>query len=185
MSIGKLFLVLAGITLLSGCANPHVTSYDFEYGVHPDKVNRLLGQANQDIGENLVLLGSLYQVDRTVKDLTLSRHYYRLAAEKGNARAQYLLGKMLYQGRGGPRDYDEAFRWFGRAAEQGNREAQVQVGKIYYRFLDAPPDYVKAYKWLTLGGDRDTVDQLETEMTSQQIIKAQQLARAWRPKKYF
>lgn len=182
MSAGKRFLVLAGIMVLSGCANSHVTSYDFEYGVHPDKVNRLMGEANQNIGEGFLLLGTLYQVDRTVKDLTLTRHYYRLAADQGNAQAQYLLGKMLYEGRGGPRDYDEAFKWFGQAAEQGNREAQIQVGLIYYDFLDAPPDYVKAYKWLTLGGDRDTVDQLETEMTSKQILQAQQLARGWKPR---
>lgn len=184
MSMGKYFIVLAGIALLTGCASQRVTSHDFQYGVSPDKLNRLMGEANQDSGEQFLLLGSLYQVDRTVKDLTLSRHYYRLAAERGNAKAQYFLGKMLFAGKGGPKDYDEAFRWFGQAAEQGNREAQIQAGMIYYRFLDAPPDYVNAYKWLTLGGARDKVDQLESEMTSDQVIQAQHMARTWEPKAF-
>ena len=184
MRIGKPFLIIAGLSLLTGCEAQHVTSHDFHYGMGQEKVSRLIGQANQDSGKHFLLMGALYQVDRTVKDLTQTRHYYRLAAERGNAKAQYLLGKMLFAGKGGPKDYDEAFRWFGQAAEQGNREAQIQAGMIYYRFLDAPPDYVNAYKWLTLGGARDKVDQLESEMTSDQVIQAQHMARTWEPKAF-
>ena len=184
MRIGKPFLIIAGLSLLTGCEAQHVTFNDFHHGMGQEKVSRLIGQANPDSGEHFLLMGALLQVDRTVKDLTQTRHYYRLAAERGNVKAQYFLGKMLLAGKGGPRDYDEAFRWFGQAAEQGNREAQIQVGMIYYRILDTPPDYVNAYKWLTLGGAREMVDRLETEMTSQQILQAQQLARSWKSKTF-
>ena len=41
------------------------------------------------------------------------------SAEKGNHRAQYLLGLMFYHGKGCAQDYKAAFKWSKRAADQG------------------------------------------------------------------
>jgi uncharacterized protein len=46
--------------------------------------------------------------------------WYRLAAEQGNASAQYNLGVMYEKGQGVPQDYKTAVKWFRLAAEQGN-----------------------------------------------------------------
>ena len=49
----------------------------------------------------------------------------RLAAEQGDADAQYNLGAMYDNGRGVPEDDAEAVRWFRLAVEQGHAGAQV------------------------------------------------------------
>ncbi|MGN6843432.1 tetratricopeptide repeat protein, partial [Neisseria sp. P0021.S006] len=41
------------------------------------------------------------------------------AAEQGNAKAQFSLGKMYYKGEGVRQDYAQAVQWYRRAAEQG------------------------------------------------------------------
>ena len=45
--------------------------------------------------------------------------WYRLAAEQGDADAQYNLGLMYDNGNGVPQDYKEAVKWYRLAAEQG------------------------------------------------------------------
>ena len=49
-------------------------------------------------------------------------------AEKGDAVAQFILGYMYDEGRGVPKDYDEAVKWYSRAAKQGNKEARHNLG---------------------------------------------------------
>ncbi|MEY5100274.1 MAG: hypothetical protein RJA36_2993 [Pseudomonadota bacterium] len=51
-------------------------------------------------------------------------------AEKGNAQAQLLLGKMNSLGQGMPQDKKEAARWFHLAAEQGLAQAQSVLGYL-------------------------------------------------------
>ena len=50
--------------------------------------------------------------------------WYRLAAEQGNAAAQYNLGVMYDKGEGVPQDDAEAVKWYRLAAEQGAAAAQ-------------------------------------------------------------
>ena len=52
--------------------------------------------------------------------------WYRMAAEQGEAAAQYTLGLACRKGDGAPKDPVEAARWFRLAAEQGDVEAQYQ-----------------------------------------------------------
>ena len=53
-------------------------------------------------------------------------------AEKGNAKAQYILGGMYSEGLGGAQDYKEAARWYRLAAEQGDAKAQYHLGVVYH-----------------------------------------------------
>ena len=57
--------------------------------------------------------------------------WYRLAAEQGDADAQYSLGNMNAEGRGVARDDAEAVRWYRLAAEQGYARAQNRLGAMY------------------------------------------------------
>jgi hypothetical protein len=69
-------------------------------------------------------MGVLFEDGRAVvTDPAEAMRWYRSAAGKGNAAAQYKLGNGYYSGRGVPRDYYEAARWFRKAAEQGRAEA--------------------------------------------------------------
>ena len=50
--------------------------------------------------------------------------WYRLAAEQGDAAAQYNLGVCYYNGDGVAKNRDTAIRWWKKAAAQGDSTAQ-------------------------------------------------------------
>ena len=110
-------------------------------------------------------------------------------AKQGNAEAQLNLGVMYYKGRGVPQDYQEAVKWYRLSAEQGNAEAQLNLGLMYDFGQGVPQDYVSAHMWFNLcgsSGDKDCVSSIrhiEKMMSPEQIEKAQEMARKWKPKK--
>jgi len=109
-------------------------------------------------------------------------------AELGDAEAQHLLGLMYYEGQGVPQDYNEAVKWFRLSAEQGLAEAQFNLGFMYVKGQGVPQDYVLAHMWFNLSGSNGYKDAVknrnivEKKMTPQQIEKAQEMARNWKPK---
>lgn len=72
---------------------------------------------------------------------------FRIAAEKGNAKAQFLLGACYYNGKGVERDVDEAVRWTRKAAEQGHVEAQCSLGCTYADGNGVDKDMAEAARW--------------------------------------
>jgi hypothetical protein len=58
-----------------------------------------------------------------------ARHF-RLAADQGDADAQYMLAGCYRYGDGVERDVGEAFRHFALAAEQGHAPAQLQLARM-------------------------------------------------------
>jgi uncharacterized protein len=80
----------------------------------------------------------------------------RPLAEKGDARAQSLLGLIYYNGRGVRQDEREAVKWFKRAAEQGDAASQLQLGIMYSEGRGVPQDYSEAAKWYQLAADKNT-----------------------------
>ncbi len=126
-------------------------------------------------------------------DYAAALREFRPLAEQGNAKAQYNLGLMYYNGEGVPQDYAEAVKWYRKAAEQGYAKAQNNLGLMYVGSLGVPQDYVQAHMWLDLaasifspGEDRDLAvkyrDIYAKMMTPAQISEAEKLAREWRPK---
>jgi TPR repeat protein len=71
-------------------------------------------------------------------------------AERGNARAQAMVGFMYATGQGLPQAYDAAGYWYRLAAEQGDTTAQYLLGLAYDKGQGVPQDDVAAYKWLNL-----------------------------------
>ena len=61
---------------------------------------------------------------------------------------QYTLGSMYHDGKGGPQDFQQAFKWYERAAEQGNADAQYCLGMMYDEGKGVPQDYQEALKWI-------------------------------------
>ncbi|MBR9651483.1 SEL1-like repeat protein [Thalassovita aquimarina] len=57
----------------------------------------------------------------------LKRH----AEETGTALAQYRYGRVLIEGKGGPRDATAARDWLEKAVEQNHAEAAVLLGRMY------------------------------------------------------
>ena len=82
----------------------------------------------------------------------------RLAAEQGDARAQFALGLMYRDGRGVAQDDAEAVRWFRLAAEQGMAEAQFNLGGMYVLGEGVPQDDTEAEKWFRLAAEQGNAD---------------------------
>ena len=115
--------------------------------------------------------------------------WYRLAAEQGDASAQFNLGLMYDNGRGVPQDDAEAIQWYRLAAEQGYASAQNNLGLMYMNGEGVPQDNVEAHMWLNLaasrlsGADRErtvgTRDRVAEQMTPADLSEAQRRAREW------
>jgi TPR repeat protein len=117
-------------------------------------------------------------------------------AKKGNAEAQYVLGIMYRAGRGVTQDFNEAKKWYLLAAEQGHPVAPFYLGWIYAKGRGVPKDTIKGYMWLNIAianaPDSDERkkefivdrDSLAATMTSDQIAKAQELAKKCTFKKF-
>ena len=112
--------------------------------------------------------------------------WYRLAAEQGDADAQFNLGLMYDDGKGVPQDDVEAVKWYRLAAEQDDADAQFNLGVMYAQSEGVPKDYVLAHMWFSLAagqGAEDAVqkcDLIEKFMTASQIAEAHRLAREWK-----
>lgn len=72
----------------------------------------------------------------------------RAAAEHGDAMAQTVLGLLLFEGYGVPKDREKAVEWFAKAAAQGNDAAQVGLGMAYATGEGVPRNDVLAVEWL-------------------------------------
>lgn len=117
----------------------------------------------------------------------------RERALKGDADAQFTLGKNYEAGRSGlKKDYLEASRWYRLAAEQGDPFAQASLGLLYRFGKGVEQDYVQAYMWFSLsarqltGADQESIIELRdaaaAHMNPQQIQAAVQFADAWKAK---
>ena len=81
------------------------------------------------------------------QDYVQAALWYREAAEKGDANAQYNLGIMYCNGRGVSRDFAEAARWFRKAADQDYADAQCNLAYLYESGSGVPQDNVEAARW--------------------------------------
>ena len=89
-----------------------------------------------------------------MKASTAAAQRHRLAAEQGDARAQFLLGTMHYHGRDVSRDRAEAMKWYRLAAEQGDSYAQSMIGFMYENGEGVGQDDAEATKWYRLAAEQ-------------------------------
>ena len=115
--------------------------------------------------------------------------WFRLAADQGNAGAQFNLGRMYRNGQGVKKDDVEAAKWWQLAAEQDFTMAQLNLGTLYATGQGVPQDNVRAYFWFILAaarGDQVAINnqnRVASQMTQAQIAEAKKLVREWKPKK--
>jgi hypothetical protein len=111
---------------------------------------------------------------------------FRIAAEHGDATAQYHLGGMYYLGQGLPQNPLEGFSWWLKAAEQGHAEAQNNVGFIYSQGEIIEQDYAEAHKWMSLSAaqgfkDADPAD-IASKMSAAQLEESRRRIATFKPK---
>lgn len=128
------------------------------------------------------------------QDHAASIKWFRMAAEQGEADAQFNLARiygkaegMYKRARAAPQNDAEAFKWYRRSAEQGHTLAQVNLAEMYAEGgLNVPRDPVQAYKWLSIAaasGNPTAAKRLTTyakAMTPEQVRQGESLAQEWR-----
>ena len=89
-------------------------------------------------------IGSLYLKGTWVKkDYVEAIKWYRRAAGRGDADAEYNLGIMYLNGNGVKKSPSRAIKLLQKSAEQNDISAEKKLGKVY----SEEPDYDEALKW--------------------------------------
>lgn len=91
-------------------------------------------------------------------DYTKAAEFFLMAAEQGNAKAQYLLAKCFCIGKGVPRSYEDSYTWFTRSGEQGYAAAQYEVGKLCELGHGTEKDYSAAFHWYEKAAEQEHPD---------------------------
>ena len=68
-------------------------------------------------------------------------------AEAGNAKSQFGLARLYYNGDGVTKDDAKAAEWYQKAAEQGNDFAQYKLGAMYDKGEGVPRDAARTAEW--------------------------------------
>ena len=109
-------------------------------------------------------------------------------AEQGDIAVQYMIGEIYFYGNEAPRNYKKAFGWHAKAAEQGHKDAQHSLFLAYYNGWGVPKNHVLAYMWLSLYIMNNNsaapimlsnLDDLEKELTPNELTQAQDMASDW------
>ena len=72
---------------------------------------------------------------------------WKISSSEDNARSQYFLGWLYYNGKGVIRDYNLAMKWYLKSAKQGYVSAQYSLGFIYDNGKIVPEDDKQAVEW--------------------------------------
>ena len=87
------------------------------------------------------------------KDLYEAQKYkeafakFSSAAQQGNKKAQYYLGRCYDKGRGVAEDNAKAFEWYQKSASQDYHKAQYELGRCYKKGKGTTKDLVKAAEY--------------------------------------
>jgi len=80
----------------------------------------------------------------------------RAGADKGDAKAQYELGRAFFSGTlGVAKDEAEAVKWFRKAAEQNVADAQFSLGVCYANGRGVTKDDAEAVKWFRKAAEQN------------------------------
>ena len=150
---------------------------------YADDFTETLKLAEQGYARAQSNLGLMYVRGEGVQqDYKTAVMWYTKAAKQGDADAQDNLGRAYANGWGVPENDKTAVMWYTKAAEQGHARAQTVLGTMYANGEGVPENDVKAYVWVSMAkanGDevaKVIIDVFKTEMTKEQIAKAQKLA---------
>lgn len=156
MILGKAVLIIGFLSLFLGF--PVFAFADFDRGLkayntgdYQTALKEWLVDANNGNSAAQFNMGIIHYNE--LKDYDKAAYWYGKAADQGNAKAQFLLGKMMFQGKVEPKDYAEMARLFRLSANQGYASAQSFMGLFYtsgdkwYTNSGIPRDYVEALRW--------------------------------------
>jgi hypothetical protein len=118
------------------------------------------GDTLTDNSNCFVTVGEMYYygIGNLDRDDEMAVKLYTVAADNGNADAQFKLGKMYNLGEGVKQDYAEAVRLYSLAAAQGHAVAQFKLGKMYENGRGVEPDDEAAIRFYSLAAAQRHTD---------------------------
>jgi len=145
--LGRIVL-LASLGWLAGWA---------QGGLDLEKVRARAEQADSDAQNTL---GNAYNEGQAglKQDYAEAVKWYRRAAERGFAQAQYNLGLAYELGHGVPAAERDAFKYYLQAAEQGFGPAQYNVGNMYATGRGIGQDLFEANLWFKQAAEKGIVE---------------------------
>ena len=78
----------------------------------------------------------------------------RKAAEDGDMRAQFALGRIFLLGFGVNRDQEQSYRWYRQSAEHGFDQAQASTGMMLLEGIGVAKDDAEGFRWLRRAADQ-------------------------------
>ncbi len=115
---------------------------------HQEAADRFYRAASLDHAAAAYEMGLAYNEGRGVtKDLEQGAHWFNVAADGGDVRAQFVVGATLYAEAGGAGDYDRAIEYLMGAANQGHSRAQFVLGEAYANGRGVPMDITWSARW--------------------------------------
>jgi TPR repeat protein len=93
----------------------------------------------------LAMMGEKYRGGKGVKQsYEMAKKLYELAAQQGDATAQYILGFMYYKGQGVTQSYTKAREFYERASDQSDPDALGNLGTLYANGFGVQQNFTKA-----------------------------------------
>jgi hypothetical protein len=108
----------------------------------------------------VVALGAAAIAWNVVRIRTTERKYAeelrqnQSGADRGDANAEYELGRMYFWGHGVPQDYAQADYWYQKAADQGFAKGEDGIGALYYYGNGLTQSYADALVWYRKAADQ-------------------------------
>ena len=87
-------------------------------------------------------------------DVATALEKFSQLGEKGDPRAQFVLGEMYEKGRGVAQDDTQAASWYRKSAEQGYAKAQNSLGIMYAMGRGVKQDGAEAVRWFSKGANQ-------------------------------
>jgi TPR repeat protein len=156
----------------------HFTSSDEHGDMELEKMKLEATRLQQDLAhlenpETICVFGQMaFDGDGVEQDFVQAAGWFKIAAEKGHARAQHNLALMYESGQGVPQDPAQAAKWYRMAADQGHAGSQNNLGTLYEQGIGVPQDDAIAldfYRKAAQAGDPNAIAnarRLEAKMTA-------------------
>ena len=79
---------------------------------------------------SILLLPQITQADSGDESWNQVFNFQMKLAEKGNVKAQYILGEMFEKGRGTEKNIETAISWYRQAEKNGHKKAAKRIADI-------------------------------------------------------
>lgn len=82
-------------------------------------------------------------------------YWYELSANKGHAKASFMLARMAKYGEGVPKNLSLSVEWLQKASDQGSAQAMFLLSNAYASGEGVRADQIKSHEWLERAAEAD------------------------------